>query len=314
MDGVFTGKKRLILPILCLVCGVFFVGVAIAMNVVESAVNTGWVFLLLFGLAYTIGGVAILLFNRGAALRVDGDHITAKYHLFGRLDCSIDDIAFVLPQLNTLRIRLKSGKQHVIMGIRNPWEVSAFVRRQGFALEAETLDTLRHQLEQIQRARKKELWWVIGLGVLMFANIFIAVLLTGARDMADFTDSDWTRFTIMGIMEALTFLGFFYAASRCGKYLLPMEELKYRLLGAVIASHPLPSNYVAGIYTDENYSGRIVVCGYPNDDSVYYYVEQFAHNFTLQTVHTSEVYKNAAELPYDGFSELIDITSSIISL
>ena len=57
-----------------------------------------------------------------------------------------------------------------------------------------------------------------------------------------------------------------------------------------------------------------LVCGYPNDDSVYYYVEQFAHNFTLQTVHTSEVYKNAAELPYDGFSELIDITSSIISL
>lgn len=314
MDGVFAGQKRLILPILCLVGGLFFIGIAIAMNVVESAVNTGWVFILLFGLAYTIGGVAILLFNRGAALRVDEDHITAKYHWFGRLDCAIDHIAFVLPQLNTLRIRLKNGKQHVIMGIRNPWEVSAFVRRHGFALETETPDSLRPQLEQIQKSRKKELWWVIGLGVLMFANIFIAVLLTGARDMADFTDSDWTRFTIMGIIEVLTFLGFFYAASRCGKFLLPMEEMKYRLLGAVIASHPLPSNNVTGIYTDENYSGRIVVCGYPNDDSVYYYVEQFAKNFTLQTVHTSEVYKNAVELPDDGFSPLIDITFSIISL
>lgn len=313
MDGIFAGKKRLILPILCLVGGVFFIGAAIAVHVAESAVNTDWVFLLLFGLAYAIAGVAILLFNRDAALRVDEDHITAKYHWFGRLDCAIDDIAFVLPQLNTLRIRLKSGKQHVIMGIRNPWEVSAFVRRHGFALEMETPDALRHQLEQIQKARKKELWWVIGLGVLMFANIFIAVLLTGARDMADFTDSDWTRFTIMGIVEALTVMGFFYAALRCGKYLLPMEETKHRLLGAVIASHPLPSNNVAGIYTDENYSGRIVVCGYPNDESVYYHVEQFAHNFTLQTVYTSEVFKNAGELPDDGFSPLIDITSFIVS-
>ena len=314
MDGVFSGKKRLILPILCLLGGLFFIGISIAMNVVDSAVNTGWPFLLTFGLAYTIAGAAMLLFNRGAALHVDEDRITARYHWFGRLDCSIDDIAFVLPQLNTLRIRLKDGKQHVIMGIRNPWVVSAFVRRHGFTLETKTPDTLRRQLAQIQKARKKELWWVIGLGVLMFTNIFIAVLLTGARDMADFTDLDWTRFIIMGIIETLTVAGCFYAASRCGKYLLPMEETKHRLLGAVIASHPLPSNNIVGVYTDENYSGRIAVCGYPNDDSVYYYVERFANDFSLRTVYTSEVYKNAEELPDNGFAPLIEITSSIISL
>lgn len=314
MDGVFSGKKRLILPILCLIGGLFFIGISIAMNVVNSAVNTDWPFLLTFGLAYTIAGVAILLFNRGAALHVDEDRITARYHWFGRLNCSIDDIAFALPQLNALRLRLKNGKQHVIMGIRNPWVVSAFVRRHGFALETETPDTLRFQLAQIQKARKKELFWVIGLGALMFANIFVAVLLTGARDIADFTDLDWTCFTIMGIIEALTVTGCFYAASRCGKYLLPMEETKHRLLGAVIASQPLPSNNIVGVYTDENYSGRIVVCGYPNDDSVYYYVEQFANDFTLQTVYTSGVYKNADELPDDDFSTLIDITSSLLSL
>ena len=308
MDGVFTGKKRLILPIMCFVGGLIFVGIAIAMNVLDSSVNTDWPFLLIFGLAYTIGGVAMLLFNRGAALHVDEDRITARYHWFGRLDCDIDDIAFILPQLNTLRIRLKNGKQHVIMGIRNPWEVSTFVRRHGFALETEAPDVLHRQLEQIQKARKKELWWVIGLGVLMFANIFIAVLLTGARDMADFTDSDWTRFTIMGIIEALTFLGFFYAALRCGKYLLPMEEAKCRLQSAVIASHPLPVNNVVSVYTDENCSGRIVVCGFPNDEGVYYCVEQFSRDYTLQTVYTSEVYKNTEELPDDGFAPLIDIT------
>lgn len=313
MDGVFAGKKRLILPILCLLAGLFFVGIAIAMNVAEAADNSDWIFILLFGLAYAVGGVVILLFNRGAVLRVDEDHIVARYHWFGKLDCAIDDIAFVLPQLNTLRIRLKNGKQHVIMGIRNSWEISAFLRRQGFTLETETPDVLCLQLEQVQKGRKKELWWVIGLGALMFVNIFIAVLLTGARDMADFTDSDWTRFAMMGVIEAVTVFGFFWAALRCGKFLLPMEETRHRLRGAVIASHPLPSNQVTGVYIDENYSGRIVVCGYPNDESVYYYVQQFVDPLTLETVYTSEVYKNAEELPDDGFSPLIDITSAILA-
>ena len=89
-----------------------------------------------------------------------------------------------------------------------------------------------------------------------------------------------------------------------------MEETKYRLAGAVIASHPLSSNRVVGIYTDENYSGRIVVCGYPNDESVYYSVEHFTQDFTLQTVYTSADYNNVKELLDDGFSTLIDITSS----
>lgn len=313
MDGVFAGKKRLFLPILCLLAGLFFVGIAIAMNVAEAADNSDWIFILIFGLAYVVCGVAVLLFNRGAALRVDEDHITARYHWFGKLDCAIDDVAFVLPQLNTLRIRMKNGKQHVIMGIRNSWEISAFLRRQGFTLETETPDVLCLQLEQVQKGRKKELWWVIGLGILMFVNIFIAVLLTGARDMADFTDSDWIRFAIMGIIEVFTVMGFFWAALRCGKYLLPMEETKHRLRGAVIASYPLPSNQVTGVYIDENYSGRIVVCGYPNDESVYYYVQQFVNPIALETVYTSEVYKNAGELPDDGFSPLIDITSAILA-
>jgi hypothetical protein len=49
-----------------------------------------------------------------------------------------------------------------------------------------------------------------------------------------------------------------------------MTALHHRLCGAVIASYPLPSNHIAGIYTDDHYSGRIVVCGFPNDESVFY--------------------------------------------
>lgn len=313
MDGVFVGKKRMIIPIIFFLCGLVFVGIAIAMNVVESADNSGWYFILLLGIAYIAGSVVAMLFNRGAYIRVAENTIQAKYHWGGRLNCSVDEVAFVLPQLNTLRIRLKNGKQHVIMGVENPWPLSNAIRRQGFVLETESPDVLRQKLDAIQAARKKELWWVIGAITFMFAEIFITVALTGARDMAEFTKTDWIWFGIMCVTETLTIIAMFYMAIRCGKHLLPMEETKHRLLGAIIASHPLPSNNIAGVYTDEHYSGRIVACGFPNDESVYYCVQQFVGNCELETIHTSEVYNSMDELPDNGFSPLIDITSAILS-
>ena len=313
MNGEFTGKKRFILPIFFFLCGAFFIGIGISMCLSESAAENGWVFLLLFGLAYFVASIVMVLFNHGAYLRIEGDRIVAKYHWRGRLDCDIADVAFVIPELNTLRILLKSGKQIVIMGIRNPWDISNEIRTLGFSLDADDPEALREEANRVRVLRKKALFWVIGLGVLMFANIFLAVLLTGFRDMADFTDSDWTWFGIMGAVEAVTMAAFFFFASRCGKQTLPMMMLQHRLRGAVIATHPLPSNHIAGVYTDQHYSGRIVVCGFPNDESVFYCVEQFNRQLELETVHTSEIFANPADLPDEGFSSLMDITDAILT-
>ena len=151
---------------------------------------------------------------------------------------------------------------------------------------------------------------VVGIA-LMFVNIFIAVLLTGGRDLHEFSQLDWILFSVMGAIELLTLIGLFYVAQRCGKHLLPIEQLKYRLRGAVIATHPLPTNNITAVYTDENHTGRIVVCGFPNDDSVYYCVEEIYGNFELETVHTSEIYESTEELPEEGFSALIDITAHL---
>ena len=51
------------------------------------------------------------------------------------------------------------------------------------------------------------------------------------------------------------------------------------------------------------------MCGFPNDESVYYCVQEIVSNFELETVHISEIYDSTDELPEDGFSALIDITS-----
>lgn len=146
----------------------------------------------------------------------------------------------------------------------------------------------------------------------MFANIFIAVALTGGKEMYEFGTLDWILFAAMGVVELVTVVATFYSAGKCGKHLLPIEHLKFRLKGAYIASQSLPSGNVKRIYTDENHTGRIVVYGFPNDESVYYCVQEFAGNFLLKTVHTSKIYENEDVLTEEtDLHMFIDITQHI---
>lgn len=308
MDGIFIRRKTNIWLVLLLLCGIFFVALYAFLNIVDSEATGELLAFLIMGILCGLIAIPSMLLNHGAYIHVAENTIKAKYHWFGRLDCCIDDVAFVLPQINTLTILLKSGKRHIIMGVANSWALSSAIRRQCFEIEAETPDSIHSKLAAAQTARKKELWRLFGGSALLFANIFIAVLLTGGRDLHEFSKLDWTLFTVMGFIELATVIGLFYTADRCGKHLLPIEQLKYRLRGAVIATHPLPTNNTVAVYTDENHARRIVVCGFPNDAAVYYCVQEIVGNFALETVHTSEIYDSADELPEEEFSVLIDIT------
>lgn len=313
MDGVFFLKKtNLWLALLLLLCGLFFVGLYVFLNIVDSEATSELRIFLIMGILCGVVAIPSVLLNHGAYIHVEENTITARYHLLGRLDCRIDDVEFVLPQINTLTILLKSGKRHAIIGVENSWALSSAIRRQNFEIEAEAPDAIRNKLAEVQATRKKELRWVLGGSALTFANIFVAILLTGGRDLPEFNKLDWTIFTVMGSVELATVIGLFYAAQRCGKHLLPIEQLKYRLRGAVIATYPLPTNNASAVYTDENYTGRIVVCGFPNDESVYYCVQEFVGDFELETIHTSEFFDSSDELPEDEFSALFDITSFLI--
>ena len=311
MDGIFIRKKTNIWLVLLLLCGIFFVILYVFLNMVDSEATSELLTFLIMGIICGLIAIPSMLLNRGAYIHIEGNTIKAKYHWFGKLDCSIDDIEFVSPQINTLTILLKSGKRHVIMGVENSWALGSAIRRQVFEIEKEAPDSLRQKLSLAQATRKKELWWVFGGIALLFVNIFIAVLLTGGRDLHEFSQLDWILFSVMGAIELLTLIGLFYAAQRCGKHLLPIEQLKHRLRGAIIATHPLPTNNITAVYTDENHTGRIVVCGFPNDDSVYYCVEEIYGNFELETVHTSGIYESTEELPEEGFSVLIDVTAHL---
>lgn len=311
MDGIFVRKKTNIWLVLLLLCGIFFVVLYVFLNMVDSEATGELLTFLIMGILCGLVAIPSMLLNHGAYIQVKENTIKAKYHWFGRLNCGIGDVEFVLPQINTLTILLKNGKRHVIMGVENSWALGSAIRRQKFEMETDTPGSIQQQLIQAQATRKKELWWVLGGVALMFVNVFVAMLLTGGRDLYEFSKLDWTLFAVMGFVELATVIGVFYAADQCGKHLLPIERLKYRLRGAIIATHPLPSNNTTAVYTDENHTGRIVVCGFPNDKSVYYCVQEIVGNFELETVHTSEIYNSTDELPEEVFSALIDITSPL---
>lgn len=313
MEGIYIRRKMSIWLILLLLCGIFFIALYIFLNIVDPEATGELLTFLIIGILLSLVSVFSMLLNPGVSVCIEENTIKAREYGLGRLDCRFEDVAFVLPQINSLTVLLKSGRRYVIMGLENSWELGSAIRRQIFEMETETPDSIRQQLTRAQAAWKRSLWWVLGGCGMLFVNIFLAVLLTGGREMYDFGERDWILFGIMCAAELFTFLGLFCAAGRCAKQQLPIEQLNYRLRGAILGAHPLPAGQVQAVYTDEHYSGRIVVCGFPNDSSVYYCVQEFTGGLELETVYTSEIYESADQLPQGGFSVLMDITSHIVS-
>ena len=251
-------------------------------------------------------GLIFFFFNHGACLRVEENGVRAKYHWFGRLRCSFDEIDFVYPQLNTLTILLKNGKQHVIGGIMNSWEISDHLRRCIYAPEAESADALRRELDQVQEARKKLLEQTIIGCILLFANIFLGVVLTGGRETEQFIPRDWVFISIAAVAEVMTVIWTFVMAARCGKTMLPIAHLQFRLRKVVIAA--APRDHVLRVYADPDFRWRLTVRGFPQDSGVYCGEEQVGMNYRLECFHNTGIYPTIDDIPEEFFEGMIDIT------
>ncbi len=307
MEGVFIQRKRIYLCLTLLLFAILFIILHFVLR--SAATSERALILLLICLLFCSIAELCILFNFNAYIRIGENTVKAKYHFFSKLDCNIKDIEFVLPQVNTLTILLKNGKRYTIMGVENSWQLSNYLRFRCFEIEKESPDVIRQKLSQTQTVWRREvLWALIGI-VLMFAEIFITVLLTGGRDVYEFSKMDQDVSAVMGCIGLITLAGCFFVAERAGKLLLPIEQLKYRLRSAVIVSSPLPTNNTIAAYTDLDYSGRLVLCGFPNDKSVYYCQEDFTMDYELKTVCTSKIYDSRDNLPYEG--QFVDITASV---
>ena len=311
MDGVFLRKKFNGWLFLLFVCGLFFIGLYIFLNIVDPKATSELLTFLIMGILIILVVIPSWLLNFGAFVHIEENSIKAKYHWFGKIDCKLSDVTFAVARINALIIQLKDGKTHTIMGIENSWPLASLIRRNMLFKSTEQPETLIGKLNDLKSAKKKGLIYVCSGLALMFINIFVTVFLTGEREMHEFSKIDWTIFAIMGVVEIATIIATFYFAQKTGGNNIPIEKLRYEIQRRIIETQPLLPGFVIAVYTDENYTGRITLFGYPHDSAVYYSVQEFASDYTLFRAYTSDIYGSQEELPAD-FETLIDITEKVL--
>ncbi len=311
MDGVFLRKKFNGWLFLLFVCGLFFIGLYIFLNIVDPKATSELLTFLIMGILIILVVIPSWLLNFGAFVHIDENSIKAKYHWFGKIDCKLSDVTFAVARINTLIIQLKDGKTHTIMGIENSWPLASLIRRNMLFKSTEQPETLIGKLNDLKSAKKKGLIYVCSGLALMFINIFVTVFLTGERDMHEFSNIDWTIFAIMSVIELATIITTFYFAGKTGKNNIPIEKLQYEIQRRIIETQPTLPGFVIAVYTDENYTGRITLFGYPHDSAVYYTVQELDSGYNLVQEYTSEIFENQGGLT-EGFRSLIDITDTVL--
>lgn len=311
MEGMFLRKKFNVWLFLLFLCGLAFIGMYIFLNIVDPTATSKLLTFLIVGIMICLVVIPSWLLNSGAFIHIDEDSIKAKYHWFGKIDCKLSDVVFAVARVNTLIIQLKDGKTHTIMGIENSWPLASIIRRNMSFEVTEQPETLNEKLNNLKANKKNGLIYVCSGVALMFVIIFITVFLTGEREIHEFSNIDWTIFAIMLATEIATAVATFYFAGKTGKNNIPIEKLQYEIQRRIIETQPLLPGFVIAVYTDENYTGRITLFGYPNDSAVYYSVQAFASDYTLFRAYTSDVYDSQEELPAN-FETLIDITEKVL--
>ena len=311
MEGIFLRKKFNIWLFLLFLCGLAFIGMYIFLNIVDPEATSELLTFLIIGILIILVVIPSWLLNFGAFIHIDETTIKAKYHWFGKIDCKLSDVVFAVSRVSTLIIQLKDGKTHTIMGIENSWPLASIIRRNMSFEVTEQPETLNEKLNNLKANKKNGLIYVCSGVALMFVIIFITVFLTGEREMHEFSNIDWTLFAIMVATEIATAVATFYFAKKTGKNNIPIEKLQYEIQRRIIETQPLLPGFVIAVYTDENYTGRITLFGYPHDSAVYYSVQEFDSDYTLFRAYTSDIYDSQEELPVD-FETLIDITDKVL--
>ena len=307
-ETIAVFRKKYANGITLILSGIFLIVLFVFIGYKDPEATLGGLLVgIIGGVVFCLFGIISLLFNNKAFLYIDNCHIKGKYYLFSKIDCQISDIVFSLGRNGTLIIQLKDGKTHTIMGIENAWELGSFIRKNITFNASEQPESLIKNLNNLKFERKKGIIYVCSGVALMFINIFITVFLTGEREMHEFSKIDWIIFAVMCVVEFATVFTTFYFANKIGKKKVPIEKLKYDIRRSIIETKPLVFGCILKVYTDYDCTGRIIVLGYPNDESVYYLIQEFASDYSLFKSYESEIYENMDDLLVD-IGELIDIT------
>ena len=308
MEGIFL-RKKLGFVLLLLICGIFFIGGYIFLNIVDPSADGGMIILLILGIIECLSVIPIWMFNLGAFVRVDEETIKAKYNWFGTIECSLSDVVYATARINSLIIHLNDGNIHTINGISNASHLASYLRRNMSFESSEQPEVLHKKIDELRADKKKGLIRVVIGIAAMFINIFLAVFLTGGRDIDEFNRVDWIIFSVMCVIEIAILAVVFCFAVKAGRNNEPIEKLEYTFRRRVIETEALLPGNMIKVLADDDYACRVTVYGYPNDGSVYYTVQAIAWPMLVK-VYTSEIFESI-DLCADELEGLIDITKCV---
>lgn len=265
------------------------------------------------GVIFILFGIAAWVVERSVHISVIGNRVQARNQCLSKLDCDISDIETVVDGYMAIEILLKNGRNFSIMGVINSEVISEYIRSRITMDVGQSASILIGEIKQFQSKRKSSLFATVGALLMLFVNIFLLVAMTDAKDLDLFTPSDWQKMLVMGILELITLCAAFWFAVCSGKYLHTIQRLKYRINRTLVETEPLPAGNAELVLTDDHYAGRIVVCGFPNDSSIYFTVQEVNGNYCLETIHTSAILEGYSDLPSE-LDDLMDITACFHSI
>lgn len=318
MKGIFFRRNFNVTLLILFLVGLFFIGGYVSSAILNNEQAIGSISYLIIGLFICAVVVPSWLMNYKAFITIDEASITAKYHWFGKINCKTSDVDFVVAGTNSLTISLKNGKTHIIMGIKNSFDICSYIRRYMSFEVVDQPEKLIQKLKKLRSAKRKNFIFVFVGIALMFINIFVAVFLTGGRDMHEFSKNDWIIFSIMVVVEITTVIATFYFANKAGKKDFLLAKLKYTVRRKIIETKPLLSGNAVKVFADEDYNRRITLFGFPNDASGYYTIQAFTDNYIFVKIFESEVFENMEQLSevleeFVDLTEYIDVTETVLN-
>lgn len=312
MQGVFCKTKGFkIYNIVGIVSGLFLVGLFGALlcaGVYETLDNVLIsVFFCIFGtLVAAFCGLSMFV-NRKAFIRVDEEKISAYCHFGLHLECGLAEVAAVSCTPYGLNIKLKNGKNYNLVNLENGYDLRRYIQKR-ILKEQVRLDreeTIR-QIVPLKKKRKMEAIASVCTFLLIFPCIIVAAWLTGWRDLHEFSTKDWTLFAMMGGVGVAIIIIFCIVLRRYIHHTDTVQKLAGTLYQQMLRTTPAgPGNALRMYVDDEEYASlRVTVYGFPNEEDVYFTVEDVDANYELQRLHTSEIYPNMQAME----EELMDLT------
>ena len=313
-------KTHPIISLVFLILDLLWIGLCVYMSIAQRITGGDVLVCALVAIFFAAFGAIPYLYNRRAYLHINDCSIKGRFGFFKRLECEIREVEFVLVQLDTVQLLFKDRKC-CIRGVRNAWEIGAYLMpRIPFRFDREQLKLDRKAMladwERRNKSIKKNTVASYCAIALTFVWLFATIILTGERDLPEFSSTDWIIFWIMCVLEALTFgamILFIIKIRQANPF--ESEKLLYKVHRATVEATPLLESpwELRAVLTDAYYTHRITVYNVSTEnieERFYYTIEIFDGNFRLKLLNSSDFFEDAA---YPGtFENCLDITECYI--